>query len=93
MTDFSSRCDILGKLYAHYRNETNMQDFFEFNDLGLPLAYHTTEGLCMPSEDGCRYINETWDMLMESLELSDIGFEDLEELFQAVVNKKEQDEE
>jgi hypothetical protein len=52
MTDFSSICDILGKLYANYKEDKNFRDFIEFNDLGLPLAYLTSENLCQPSDMG-----------------------------------------
>ena len=88
MTDFSSKVNILGELYANYRSDESFKDFIEFNDLGLPLAYLTREGLCEVSDDGERYISETWDLFVKSLGIEDVGFDDLDEMFQAVVDNK-----
>ena len=59
MTDFSKMCDVLGSLYANYKEEEEFKDFIDFNDLGLPLAYLTSENLCEVSDDCARYITET----------------------------------
>ena len=40
MTDFSNKVDILGAFYLTYRDNNELKDFIEFNDLGLPLASH-----------------------------------------------------
>jgi hypothetical protein len=81
MTDFSSICDILGDLYSNYKEDKNFGDFIEFNDLGLPLAYLASENLCEVSDDGARYITETWELFLAGLKMKDEGFESLEELF------------
>jgi hypothetical protein len=88
VTDFSSKVNILGELYANYRGDESFKDFIEFNDLGLPLAYLTREGLCEVSDDGERYISETWELFVKSLGIEDVGFDDLDEMFQAVVDNK-----
>jgi hypothetical protein len=88
MTDFSDRIDILGELYASYRQDENFKDFIEFNDLGLPLAYLSREGLCEVSDDGERYISETWELFIKSLGLEDTGFNDLTEVFDASLDNK-----
>jgi hypothetical protein len=77
MTDFTSKCEILGDFYSNYRDEKDFQDFMEFNDLGLPLAYFVAQGLCEVSDDGVRYINETFDLFIASLEITDTGFTNL----------------
>ena len=81
MTDFSNICDILGSLYANYSEDKEFKDFIEFNDLGLPLAYLTKENLCEVSDDGARYITETWQLFLAGLNMKDEGFDSLEELF------------
>jgi hypothetical protein len=78
MTDFSNVCDILGELYANYKEDKEFKDFIEFNDLGLPLAYLTRENLAVPSDDGARYIMETWEIFLTGLKLEDTGFTDLD---------------
>ena len=81
MTDFSSICEILGSLYANYKEDKEFKDFIEFNDLGLPLAYLTNENLCEVSDDGARCITETWQLFLAGLNMKDEGFDSLEELF------------
>ena len=76
-TDFSNKVQILGEFYFTYRDDKDLKEFIQFNDLGLPLAYLASEGLCEISEEGIGYINETWNILMGSLGIEDIGFEDI----------------
>ena len=38
-TDFSTKTAILADLWINYRDEGEFEDFIEYNDLGLPLAY------------------------------------------------------
>ena len=82
MTDFTNICEILGSLYANYKEDEDLKDFIEFNDLGLPLAYFVSEGLAEVSDDGARYITETWQLFLAGLNMSDDGFEDLEQLLE-----------
>lgn len=89
MTGFTSRCEILGHFYSQYRDEKDFQDFMEFNDLGLPLAYFVSEDLVEVSDDGARYINETWDLFIASLEIKDTGFNNLEDVFAAAERPRE----
>jgi hypothetical protein len=88
MTDFSNICEILGQLYSNYNEDKEFKDFIEFNDLGLPLAYLSSQNLCDVSDDGARYITETWDIFLASLNMKDEGFEDLEEVFALSEEKK-----
>jgi hypothetical protein len=89
MTGFTSRCEILGHFYSQYRDESDFADFMEFNDLGLPLAYFVSEELCEVSDDGVRYINETFDLFLASLELEDTGFSNLEDVFMSAGKSQE----
>ncbi len=83
VTDFRNVCEILGKLYSVYKEDEEFKDFIEFNDLGLPLAYFVAENLCEVSDDGSRYITETWALFLAGLNLEDTGFSDLDEVFQS----------
>ena len=69
MNDFSSKCEILGDLWINYRDDENLSDFIEYNDLGLPLAYCVSAGLAKAEPQGELYVSETWDLLVESLGL------------------------
>jgi len=87
-TDFSKQVDILGQLHIEYHDDNaGLKDFMEFNDIGLPLAYLASEGLCDISDDGRKYVAETWDMFLSTLEVEDTGFSDLDEVL-ARANKK-----
>jgi hypothetical protein len=86
VTDFSKKVEILGQFYIQYRDQKNLEDFIEYSDIGLPLAYLAAEGLCEISDDGAKYIAESWDLFLASLEIQDSGFDNLEEVF--IASKK-----
>ena len=78
-TDFSKKVDILGEFYFLYRDEDNIKEFIDFNDLGLPLAFLASEGLCDISDDGKKYVAETWEIFLSTLGiLQDEGFDSLD---------------
>lgn len=77
-TEFSKRVSILAELYTNYKQDPHLKDFVEYNDLGLPLALLAVEGLAEITSAGSEYINETWLLLIASLEIEDTGFEDLD---------------
>ena len=87
VTDFRNVCEILGKLYSVYKEDEEFKDFIEFNDLGLPLAYFVAENLCEVSDDGARYITETWALFLAGLNLEDSGWSDLDEVFESAEEK------
>ena len=79
-TDFSNKVSILADLYSNYKNDSHLKDFVEYNDLGLPLAFLAVEGLAEITQEGSEYIEETWLLLIASLDIEDTGFEDLDSL-------------
>ena len=80
MTDFTNIIKILGEFYSNYRDDDELEDFFEFNDLGAPLAYLASERLCEISDDGKKYVAETWEVFLGWLAIEDTGFDNLEEI-------------
>lgn len=82
LTSFEDMCTILSDLWINHKHEKSFADFISYNDLGLPLAFLIDSELVIPTELAKRYITETWDILLKSLEIeNDPGFESLEELF------------
>lgn len=72
MTDFVTQCVILGELYENYKEEKDFKAFIEYNDLGLPLAYLTAQGLVVEvSDDGRRYVMDTFEMFIKSIKLTE----------------------
>lgn len=82
VTDFENQAGILAKLYINYKEDEEFEDFIEYNDVGLPLAYLMSEGLSVPTDDGVRYIQETWELFLAGLDIEDTGFETLEDVFE-----------
>jgi hypothetical protein len=84
-TTFESVCAILSDLWVEHKAEKHFKDFIQYNDLGLPLAFLIDSELVEPSEMAKQYINETWNLLLGSLNIEkDLGWTSLEDLFSYV---------
>ena len=82
-TSFTDKVSILAELWMNYRDDDHLDDFMEYNDLGLPMAYLLMNEIVLPSEQSEIYISETFDLLLSALSLVDEGFESLDELLGA----------
>jgi hypothetical protein len=82
VTEFENKLEILGGFYNLYRDDDELNDFFDYNDIGMPLAYLASEGLCELSPDGRKYVAETWDMLLVFTGIEDTGFENLDQFLE-----------
>ena len=80
-TTFSNKCFILGTLFIQEADNEEFSNFFEYNDIGLPLAYSQSQGLCEVTDKGKTWSEGSWKELMEALEINDTGFENLDEVF------------
>lgn len=69
MTDFQTQCAILSDLWLNYRDHEELEDFVEYNDLGLPLAYLIHTELAVATEQGIPYVEETFNLLCSALDL------------------------
>jgi hypothetical protein len=74
-------------LWLNYRSDEQFQDFIEYNDLGLPLAYAIANDIVKSTEMAQRFVEETFDLFMASLEVEDTGFENLDELLNIAENE------
>jgi hypothetical protein len=79
-TPFSKKCEILGELWLKYRSEEELEDFLEYNDLGLPIAYAIANDIVKSTDLAKSFIEETFDLLLTSLEIEDTGWDNLDEL-------------
>jgi hypothetical protein len=80
-TTFEAMTQILADLWMDYRGDEEFKDFIEYNDLGLPLAYVISSGIVESSPLSKSYIEETFDLLLASLEIQeDTGFDSLDDL-------------
>ena len=69
MTNFETQCAILSDLWLNYKDHEELEDFVEYNDLGLPLAYLIHTDLARATDDGIPYVEETFNLLCASLDL------------------------
>lgn len=81
-TPYSNQCEILADLWIQYKHEPDFEDFIEYNDLGLPLAYCIANGLVESTPEVERMVEETWNLLVTGLGTEDTGFESLSDLLQ-----------
>lgn len=89
-TTFEDKCAILADLWLNYKDNEELEDFVEYNDLGLPLAYVIHTGLASVTDDGIGYVDETFNLLVSSLGLDlDGEYTTLNEL----MDMQEEDEE
>jgi hypothetical protein len=79
-TPFSSKCEILGELWLKYRSEEEFEDFLDYNDLGLPIAYAIANDIVKSTDLAKAFVEETFDLLLTSLGVEDEGWENLDEL-------------
>jgi len=89
LTSFEDACSILAELWINHKEEKTFEDFIYYNDLGLPLAFLVDSELVTPTEIAKKYIEETWNILLKSLDINeDVGFTSLEEIFDHCENKE-----
>jgi len=81
ITTQESKADILSELWLGYKNDQNFEDFFSYNDLGLPLAYAISNGIVKATEQSNKFIDETFSLLLASLEIEDEGYDGLDDIF------------
>tara|TARA_B110000503_G_scaffold24074_1_gene37856 strand:+ start:357 stop:638 length:282 start_codon:yes stop_codon:yes gene_type:complete len=80
VTPYETRIEILADLWMNYRGDSEFDDFVEYNDLGLPLAYLLQNNIVTKTKQSDIFINETFELLVAAMETEDTGFENLDEL-------------
>lgn len=70
-TNFSDKCNILAELWMNYRKDEEFEDFIEYNDIGLPLAYFIHANIVIPQEEARGFIEETYNLFIAALGLVD----------------------
>lgn len=82
MIGVNKKVAILAELYFKHKGDKDFEEFFEYNNIGLPLAYVVSEGLAKLETLGENYISETYGILIASLNADhEAEYESLEDLF------------
>ena len=77
--DFSTKCSVLGDLWAYYREDIQSSeawmDFFKYNDVALPLSYMIDREYVTVNEnsEATSFVDETWDMFCEYINIPEDG--------------------
>jgi hypothetical protein len=82
-TEIASKCDILPDLWINHSENERFEDFVEFNDLGLPLAYFIAKGVVEMTPLAKDIIDATFNDLLDLFDIEDTGFTSLKDLSQA----------
>jgi hypothetical protein len=91
-TPYNIKYAILSDLWTQYKTDKDMADFFEYNDLGLPLSFAIEQKIVESTPVAQVYIEETFELLVESLGLDpDDEFESIEEMFELQADSEEDD--
>ena len=80
LTSYENICSILGDFWVEYKADPQFQDFMDYSDLGLPLAYAISHNIVASSTLAENFIRETWEMFLGVLEVQDDNFETLEDI-------------
>jgi len=79
-TPFSNKCQILGELWLRYRTDPEFEDFLEYNDLGIPIAYAIANNIVKSTEMAEKFVEESFDLLLASMDMEDDNWDNLDEL-------------
>ena len=88
-TSFENRCSILAELWLNYRDDEEFGEYIEYNDLGLPLAYLIDSNIVATTTEAEKFINEAWAMLLDALEVTDVGWDNLDNLLEGIPSIEE----
>jgi hypothetical protein len=80
-TTQENKQNILAELWINYKQDANFEDFISYNDVGLPLAYAISSGIVKGTDLANKFIDETFLLLLNSLEVEDEGFDNLDDIF------------
>lgn len=85
-TAFSTKCSILGTLWTFYKDTEieSWREFFDWADIGLPLAYQVQQELATAKPEGKEIVEETWKVFCQMIEIDPDGkYADLAAAFAA----------
>jgi hypothetical protein len=81
-TPITNKVSILSNLWIEYRSDEEFEDFIDYNDIALPLAYAIQYDIVTITPKAQMFIEETWELLLGALDIGeDTGFDSLEDMF------------
>jgi hypothetical protein len=79
--DTKSKAQILIQFTQDSFNDEVFEDFFDYNDLGIPMAIAIDQEMVILTDKGEELINETWNELCELFNVDPEGeYESIDDL-------------
>ena len=66
--ELKDKAEIIVQFTQEFIGESEYDDWFDYNDLGVPLAVGIVNDLIILTTDGIRLFNETWENLCKEFE-------------------------
>ena len=80
-TNIKQKIFILSELWQEYKGDSDWSDFFDYNDIGLPMAFMIDQKLVKETNAGNKFINQTFELLVEELGFDeDLEWDNLEQM-------------
>ena len=73
-TSIENQITILSDVWMSCRDEVEYQDFIEYCDIALPLAYCIETSIVERSERADLFFEEAFQLLLDLLEIEDTGY-------------------
>jgi hypothetical protein len=87
--EIEKKCDIIEEFIREhflkdiFIDDTEVEDFISYNNLGIPLAQSVSYKLANPTLEGLSLIEETWQFLCSVFDVDADGeYEDLDEFLE-----------
>ncbi|MFZ9242597.1 MAG: hypothetical protein ACO295_05235 [Sediminibacterium sp.] len=72
--DIKTKSSLITEFLVENDGEEEFEEFFQFNNIGIPLAVSITNNLVEKlTPEGERYIEETWGFLCATLDIDPDG--------------------
>lgn len=86
MTPYSNKLEILADLWMNYRDDSEFEDFLDYNDLGLPLSFLLANNIVKETKESTELIEETFLLLLAALDIEkDEGYQNLDDLLNSEI--------
>jgi hypothetical protein len=80
-TKIKQKIFILSELWQEYKGDSDWSDFFDYSDIGLPMAFMIDQKLVKETNAGNKFINQTFELLVEELGFDeDLEWDSLEQM-------------
>ena len=66
--ELKDKAEIIVQFTQEFIGDENFDDWFDYNDLGVPLAVGIVNNLIILTQDGIKLFNETWENLCNELD-------------------------